>query len=153
MTVPPAPEGLTGNHFPVHWPVLTRWADNDMFGHLNNAVYYQLFDTAINGWIQAGTGVDPVTMPELGVVAESGCRYLAEVGFPERLSVGLAVTRLGNSSVTYRLGVFRTDDDGRPPTGEPAAVGHWVHVYVDRDSRRPTPIPAVIRALLATACV
>ena len=148
MSVPPAPDGLTSRDFPVHWPVLTRWADNDMFGHLNNAVYYQLFDTAINGWIQAEAGVDPLTMPELGVVAESACRYLAELGFPDQLSVGLAVTRLGRSSVTYRLGVFRVGVDPQPV----AAVGHWVHVYVDRDSRRPTPIPAVIRALLATAC-
>ena len=151
MTVPPAPEGLTGNHFPVHWPVLTRWADNDMFGHLNNAVYYQLFDTAINGWIAAGTGVDPVTMPEVGVVAESGCRYLAELGFPDRLTVGLAVTRLGRSSVTYRLAVFR--DAGADPAAAPpvAALGHWVHVYVDRTDRRPVPIPSAIRVLLETA--
>ena len=160
MTVPPAPEGLTGRDFevqdfPVHWPVSTRWADNDMFGHLNNAVYYQLFDTAINGWIAAGAGVDPITMPELGVVAESGCRYLAELGFPDPLMVGLAVTRLGRSSVTYRLGVFRAgQDDHEDTAADPplAAVGHWVHVYVDRDSRRPVPIPAPIRALLATAC-
>ncbi|MCV7382981.1 acyl-CoA thioesterase [Mycolicibacter longobardus] len=151
--VPPAPEGLTSHDFPVHWPVLTRWADNDMFGHLNNAVYYQLFDTAINGWIAANVrDLDPVAMPELGVVAESGCRFLGELGFPDRLAVGLAVTRLGRSSVTYRLAVFRAPDD----SGELAplaALGHWVHVYVDRTSRRPVPIPAGIRALLATAQV
>jgi acyl-CoA thioester hydrolase len=102
---PPGPDGLTSSDFPVLWPVLTRWADNDMFGHLNNAVYYQLFDTAINAWINTSTGLDPITMPVLGIVAESGCRYFAELGFPESLAVGLAVTRLGNSSVTYRLGV------------------------------------------------
>lgn len=148
--VPPAPENLTGRDFPVHWPVLTRWADNDMFGHLNNAVYYQLFDTAINGWIAEHTGVDPVAMPELGVVAESGCRFLGELGFPDRLSVGLAVTRLGRSSVTYRLAVVKTGaEDGAPI----AALGHWVHVYVDRVTRRPVPIPESIRALLATAQV
>lgn len=150
--VPPAPEGLTSRDFPVHWPVLTRWADNDMFGHLNNAVYYQLFDTAINGWIAANVAdLDPVAMPELGVVAESGCRFLSELGFPDRLAVGLAVTRLGRSSVTYRLAVFRVDDDAG--AGPLAALGHWVHVYVDRVSRRPVPIPDGIRALLATAQV
>ncbi|AEF34117.1 MULTISPECIES: acyl-CoA thioesterase [Mycobacteriaceae] len=150
--VPPAPEGLTSRDFPVHWPVLTRWADNDMFGHLNNAVYYQFFDTAINGWIAANVAdLDPVAMPELGVVAESGCRFLSELGFPDRLAVGLAVTRLGRSSVTYRLAVFRVDDDAGP--GPLAALGHWVHVYVDRVSRRPVPIPDGIRALLATAQV
>lgn len=148
--VPPAPEGLTSHDFPVHWPVLTRWADNDMFGHLNNAVYYQLFDTAINGWIAAGVpGIDPVAMPELGVVAESGCRFLGELAFPDRLAVGLAVTRLGRSSVTYRLALFRdvADTEAAPL----AALGHWVHVYVDRTTRRPVPIPDGIRTLLATA--
>jgi acyl-CoA thioester hydrolase len=149
-SVPPTPDGLTSRDFPVHWPVPTRWADNDMFGHLNNAVYYQLFDTAINGWIQAGVTLDPVTTSAQGIVAESGCRYFSELHFPERLVVGVAVTRLGNSSVTYRLGVFRADDD------EPqviAAVGHWVHVYIDKSTRRPIPIPDDIRALLSTAGV
>lgn len=141
---------LTSSDFPVHWPVLTRWADNDMFGHLNNAVYYQLFDTAINAWLETGTGHDPLTAPWLGVVAESGCRYFAELRFPDPLVVGLAVTRLGTSSVTYRLAVFA------PPDGEAkdvAAVGDWVHVYVDRDTRRPVPIPDELRALLETAVI
>ncbi|WP_046320408.1 thioesterase family protein [Mycobacterium sp. UM_Kg1] len=154
--VPPAPEGLTSQDFPVHWPVLTRWADNDMFGHLNNAVYYQLFDTAINGWIAAHVDIDPVAAPQLGVVAESGCRFLGELAFPDRLAVGLAVTRLGRSSVTYRLAVFRAPDDRGAQTaaGAPlAALGHWVHVYVDRTTRRPVPIPDGIRALLTTAQV
>jgi acyl-CoA thioester hydrolase len=150
-SVPPAPDGLTSRDFPVHWPVLTRWADNDMFGHLNNAVYYQLFDTAINGWIQTNVTLDPVTTSAQGIVAESGCRYFSELHFPESLAVGVAVTRLGNSSVTYRLGVFRASDGDEPQTV--AAVGHWVHVYVDKDTRRPTPIPDEIRALLSTACV
>ncbi|BDB39966.1 MULTISPECIES: acyl-CoA thioesterase [Mycobacterium] len=147
--VPPSPDDLTSADFPVQWPVLTRWADNDMFGHLNNAVYYQLFDTAINAWIATRAGVDPLTIPELGIVAESGCRYFAELGFPDRLMVGLAVTRLGRSSVTYRLGVFKADAAAQPI----AALGHWVHVYVDRASRRPVPIPDRIRSLLTTACV
>ncbi|WP_326548807.1 thioesterase family protein [Mycolicibacterium sp. ND9-15] len=132
--------------FPVHWPVTTRWADNDMFGHLNNAVYYALFDTAINGWINTSIKVDPLTVPWLGVVAESGCRYLAELRFPEPLSVGLAVTRLGTSSVTYQLGLWAQD-------GPVAAVGHWVHVYVARAGRRPVPIPEPIRGLLEMARV
>ncbi|MGH3542429.1 MAG: acyl-CoA thioesterase [Mycobacterium sp.] len=145
---PPAPDGLASRDFPVLWPVLTRWADNDMFGHLNNAVYYQLFDTAINGWINTNVAVDPVTMPSVGIVAESGCRYFSELHFPERLIVGLAVTRLGRSSVTYRLGMFRDDDKDQTI----AALGHWVHVYVDRSSRKPQPIPEAIRSLLSTAC-
>ena len=153
-SVPPTPDGLTSRDFPVPWPVLTRWADNDMFGHLNNAVYYQLFDTAINGWIQAGVTLDPVTTSAQGIVAESGCRYFSELHFPQRLVVGLAVTRLGNSSVTYRLGVFRGDDESAADGPQVlAAVGHWVHVYIDKVTRRPTPIPDDIRALLSTACV
>lgn len=150
--VPPAPDGLTSNDFPVLWPVGTRWADNDMFGHLNNAVYYQLFDTAINAWINTSTGLDPITTPALGIVAESGCRYFSELQFPQDLAVGLAVTRLGRSSVTYRLGVFRTtpaENKAQPVT----ALGHWVHVYVDRVTRKSVPIPDAVRALLATATV
>jgi acyl-CoA thioester hydrolase len=143
---------LTSRDFPVHWPVLTRWTDNDMFGHLNNAVYYELFDTAINAWLNTSTGLDPLTAPWLGVVAESGCRFFSELQFPDPLVVGLAVTRLGTSSVTYRLAVF-------PPPESPndaeavAAVGHWVHVYVDRATRRPVPVPSAIRDLLETAVV
>src|SRR5690348_211973 len=105
--VPPAPDGLTSKDFPVLWRVGTRWADHAMVGPLNNAVYYQLFDTAINAWINTSTGLDPITTPALGIVAESGCRYFSELQFPQNLVVGLAVTRLGRSSVTYRLGVFR----------------------------------------------
>lgn len=153
--IPPAPEQLTSGDFPVLWPVDTRWADNDMFGHLNNAVYYQLFDTAINAWITIGTGIDPTTMPALGVVAESGCRYFSELQFPQRLEVGLAVTRLGRSSVTYRLGMFGAkagSKEGRAPRPV-TALGHWVHVYVDRASRKPVGIPDPIRSLLVTACV
>ncbi|OBG92156.1 4-hydroxybenzoyl-CoA thioesterase [Mycobacterium sp. E3251] len=149
--IPPAPDGLTSDDFPVLWPVGTRWADNDMFGHLNNAVYYQLFDTAINAWINTSTGLDPLTTPALGIVAESGCRYYSELHFPEDLAVGLAVTRLGRSSVTYRLGVFRAAQaqQAQPIT----ALGHWVHVYVDRFSRKPIEIPAPVRSLLSSASV
>jgi acyl-CoA thioester hydrolase len=154
--VPPHSDGLTSRDFPVHWPVLTRWADNDMFRHLNNAVYYQLFDTAINGWIGTNVTLDPVTTSAQGIVAESGCRYFSELHFPQRLVVGVAVTRLGNSSVTYRLGVFRDPQDPGVDAIEPqavAAIGHWVHVYIDKTTRRPTPIPDDIRELLSTARV
>ncbi|MGB5112288.1 MAG: thioesterase family protein [Mycobacterium sp.] len=136
---------LSTADFGVHWPVQTRWTDNDMFGHLNNAVYYELFDTAINAWIGTRAGVDAATAPCLGMVAESSCRYFAELKFPSDLVVGLAVTRLGNSSVTYRTGLWAKDD------ARLAAAGSWVHVYVDRESRRPVPIPAEIRTLLQTA--
>lgn len=151
-SVPPAPDSLTSADFPVLWPVGTRWADNDMFGHLNNAVYYQLFDTAINAWINTTTGLDPISTPALGIVAESGCRYFSELHFPESLAIGVAVTRLGHSSVTYRLGVFRAEQGRHEKEVQPStALGHWVHVYVDRTSRKPVPIPDPIRELLSTA--
>ena len=157
-SVPPDSDEFTSRDFPVLWPVLTRWADNDMFGHLNNAVYYQLFDTAINGWINTNVpAVDPVTTPAQGIVAESSCRYFSELHFPQRLVVGLAVARLGRSSVTYRLGIFRAAEEAAAAeeAGEQkiAALGHWVHVYIDRTSRRPVPIPDAIRSLLSTATV
>src|SRR5258705_6317479 len=146
--VPPHSDGLTSSDFPVLWPVGTRWADNDMFGHLNNAVYYQLFDTAIDAWINTSTGVDPITTPSLGIVAESGCRYFSELHFPQSLVVGLAVTRLGRSSVTYRLGVFRAAHGG-PETKKAQTItapGHSVHVYVDPTSRQPVPNSHAIRS-------
>jgi len=134
--------------FPVIRPMPTRWADNDANGHLNNAVYYQLFDTAINGWLGDTLSSDPTRLPAMAVVAESGCRYLGEVGFPQPLLVGLGVARLGRSSVTYRLALFANEEGATP-----AALGHWVHVYLDRVSRRPTPISAPLRSVLAAAMV
>ena len=134
-----AERALTRGDFPVRTPVTTRWADNDMFGHLNNAVYYELFDTAINGWLVASTGTDPVTAPAIGVVAESRCVFFGEVGFPQQLTVGLRVARLGRTAVTYELAVFAEP-------GEPiAAYGTWTHVYVDRVTRQPTPPPEELR--------
>lgn len=136
--------------FPVHLPADTRWADNDMFGHLNNAVYFELFDTAINRWIAEATGTGPLEQPARGVVAESSCRFLSEVGFPSSVVVGLGIERLGSKSVTYSLGLFRqTTPSG---TGEAdavlAALGRWVHVYVDPVNRQTVPIPPAIRAAL-----
>ena len=142
MSDEPDPRQLRANDFPILLPMTTRWSDNDVFGHLNNAVYYELFDSAINRWMGEATSTDPGELPAMGVVAESGCRYLGEVRYPQDVRVGLAVARLGTSSVTYRLGLFAADDD------TPAAVGRWVHVYVDRDSRRPVPLPDAVRSAL-----
>ncbi len=125
--------------------VSTRWADNDMYGHLNNAVYYELFDSAINSWLIEGAGLDVMAIPELGVVAESGCRFYREVEYPQALDVAVRVERIGRSSITYRLGLFGAGVD------EVAAVGHWVHVYIDRDSRSSVPIPPVVRTLMEAA--
>ena len=146
----PTGRSLRGGDFPVHWPVLTRWTDNDMLGHRNNAVYYELFDTAINAWINTSRRIDPLAVPWLGVVAESGCRYLSELRFPDPLVV--AVTRLGRTSDTYRLGICPTADQQSDAAVQPvAAVGHWIHVDVDRNTRKPVPILLAIGALLDTA--
>lgn len=138
--------------FPVHLPTDTRWADNDMFGHLNNAVYFELFDTAINRWIAEATGTGPLEQPARGVVAESSCRFLSEVGFPSSVVVGLGIERLGSKSVTYSLGLFRQTMPSELGEGDAdavlAALGRWVHVYVDPVSRQTVPIPSAIRAAL-----
>ncbi len=114
----------------------TRWADNDAYGHVNNTVYYEWFDTVVNAWlIDAGlldiTGGDPI-----GLVVETGCRYARPLAYPSPVDVGLAVGQIGKSSVRYRLGVFSKNEN------EAAAEGHFIHVYVGRESRRPAALPA-----------
>ncbi|MFN8096850.1 MAG: thioesterase family protein [Dermatophilaceae bacterium] len=134
--------------FPVTWPVQTRWTDNDMFGHLNNAIYYALWDSAINAWIARDAGGDPMTDPAIPLVAESGCRYLGELAYPADLVVGIGVDRVGTSAVTFRLALYAA---GARPDDPVAAAGRWVHVYVDRETRRPCAIPPEARAIYAAA--
>ncbi|MCP1198961.1 thioesterase family protein [Notoacmeibacter sp. MSK16QG-6] len=123
----------------------TRWSDNDVYGHMNNVVHYALFDTAVNGWLIDEKVLDPLHGKNVGLVVETGCRYFAELAFPDAVTAGIRVARLGTSSVRYEVGLFRSDAE------EPAAEGHFVHVYVDRLTRRPTPLSDEIRALLQTA--
>ena len=141
MNDKPDERDLRPDDFPVLLSMTTRWSDNDVYGHLNNAVYYELFDSAINRWVGEATGLDPAGLPAMGVVAESGCRFLGEVRYPQDVRIGLAVARVGTSSVTYRLALFASQE-------APAAVGRWVHVYVDHDSRRPVPLPEALRSAL-----
>jgi acyl-CoA thioester hydrolase len=148
-----AARALTLDDFPVHRPVTTRWSDNDMYGHLNNAVYYELFDSAINGWQAEHVTVDPMTDATQGVVAESSCAFYAEVAFPAPLVVGVRVVRLGRSSVTYELGLFVDPERSVSPDPAIKALGRWVHVEIDATTRRPTPIPDHLRALMETAVV
>lgn len=128
--------------------VTTRWSDNDMYGHLNNAVYYELFDTAINSWLaqHASDGFERSVV--IGVVAESACRFHADLSFPGVVTVGFRISRLGRSSVTYELGCFEGVDPAADAMA--SASGRWVHVYVGRDSKRPTPVPAPLRAVMAS---
>ncbi len=124
----------------------TRWADDDAYGHLNNARYYELFDTAVNAHLFEATGTNVRLLPAIGVVAETSCRYFREIGFPAPIDMGLAVERLGTSSVIYRIGLFQGDSDLA------AAEGRFVHVYVDNadgPGNRPVrPVPDEIRAVV-----
>src|SRR6476469_7720528 len=126
--------------------VTTRWADDDVYGHMNNAVYYELFDTAVNAHLIEATGVDIRALPAVGVVAETSCRYFREIGFPRPVDTGLVVERVGRSSVVYRIGLFQGDGD------EAAAEGRFVHVYVDNTSgpgrRDVRPLPDEIRSVV-----
>ena len=129
----------------VAWrTVTTRWRDDDAYGHLNNATYYELFDTAVNAHLYEATGVDVRALPQIGVVAETGCQYYAELGFPAPIEMGLVCDKVGTSSAVYRIGLFQGPGD------EAAAEGRFVHVYVDNtDPARPvTPMPDVIRAAI-----
>ena len=135
------------SEFPVLRSITTRWMDNDHYGHVNNVVYYSYFDTAVNGYLIEASGTDIRELPAIGIVAETSCRFLRELSFPETVHAGLALERLGNSSVVYRIGLFRDEDQ------EPAALGRFVHVYVDRETRRPVRIPDNVRAAMAPLVV
>ncbi len=130
------------DQFKVLRPIPTRWMDNDHYGHVNNVAYYSFFDTAVNGFLLDATGTDIRDLPAIGVVAESGCTFLGGASFPDTIHAGLEVERLGTTSVVYRIALFRNDEDTA------CAVGRFVHVYVDRETRRPVPIPEIIRAAL-----
>ena len=120
----------------------TRWADNDIYGHVNNAAYYGFFDTAVNCFLIEEAGLDIHAGGVIGLVVETGCSYFAPLAYPETVEAGVCAARLGNSSVTYEIGLFRQGE------ADPAAQGHFVHVYVDRETRRPVALPAEMRTAL-----
>jgi len=134
---------LTRGDFRVFRAIPTRWHDNDAYGHVNNVVYYGWFDTAVNAWLIEGGFLDLAGSETVGLVVETGCTYFESVAFPETVEAGIVVERLGNSSVTYRIGIFR---QGRE---QAAAQGRFTHVYVERASQKPVPIPAPLRSALA----
>ena len=123
--------------------ITTRWADNDSYGHVNNTVYYEWFDSAVNQWLVEQSLLDLAASGPIAMAAETGCRFIESLAFPGEVDVGIAVERLGSSSVTYRIGVFAAGE------GRAAAQGHFTHVCVDRESRRPVPLPAAWRTALA----
>ncbi len=133
---------LPRDAFALFRSIPTRWADNDVYGHVNNVVYYAWFDTAVNGWLIERGFLDIAGSAVVGLVVETTCSYFESVAFPETVEVGLGVERLGTSSVTYRIGIFREGG------GQAAAQGRFTHVYVDRATQRPVPIPADLRAAL-----
>jgi acyl-CoA thioester hydrolase len=120
----------------------TRWQDNDTYGHVNNVVYYSYFDTAVNQHLIVEGGLDIAASPVVGLVVETMCRFRKPLTFPDMVEAGLRVTKIGTSSVRYEIGLFRQGDD------EPTATGHFVHVWVDRATQRPVPVPSTIRAAL-----
>ena len=139
MSRTPPPTREEFRHFLT---VPTRWMDNDAYGHVNNVVYYSYFDTVVNQFLISRSVLDVEHGPTIGLVVETGCRFFKPVSFPDTLQAGLRVEHLGTSSVRYVIGIFREDDD------DAAAQGHFVHVYVDRATRRPVPLPDALRAVL-----
>lgn len=121
----------------------TRWIDNDQYGHVNNVVYYSYFDTAVNQFLIEQGVLDIHNDQLVGYVVDSACAYFSQLSFPDLLHVGLRVSKLGNSSVRYEIGIYRNDDP------VPAAAGHFVHVYVDRSTNKPVTIPDNVRAVLS----
>jgi acyl-CoA thioester hydrolase len=122
--------------------IATRWMDNDVYGHINNVVYYSYFDTAVNGYLINAGVLDIHAGPVIGLVVETQCRYFAPLAFPQQIEAGLRVANLGRSSVRYEVGLFARGE------AMSAAHGHFVHVYVDRATRRPVELPATLRQAL-----
>jgi acyl-CoA thioester hydrolase len=121
-------------------PIQTRWSDNDAYGHVNNVVYYSWFDTVVNEYLIAAGALDIQASPVVGLVVETQCNYFSELAFPQRVDAGLRVAHAGTSSVRYELALFGALSDSA------SAQGHFIHVYVDRASRRPAPLPPALRA-------
>jgi len=133
--------------YPHFLSIPTRWMDNDAYGHVNNVVYLSYFDTLVNEHLIRAGGLDIHHGPAIGLVAETSCRFHKPLSFPDVIDAGLRVARLGNASVRYEIALFREHEE------EAAASGHFVHVWVNRADRRPTPVPARVRAALAALVV
>ncbi len=130
--------------FPQFVSISTRWMDNDVYGHVNNVVYYSYFDTAVNQFLIERGVLDIHKGEVVGFVVDSGCSYFSSISFPDMIHAGIRVAKLGNSSVRYEIALFRNDD------ALPCAAGHFVHVYVERASNCPVTIPADVRSVLET---
>lgn len=142
MTGRTSPSRPTRADYKVFRTIGTRWMDNDPYGHMNNVVHYALFDTAVNGWLIEQGLLDIHHGKQIGLVVETGCRYFAEMAFPDVVTAGIRVGRLGSSSVRYEVGLFRNEDELA------AAEGFFIHVYVDRQTRRPQALDDAMRKAL-----
>jgi acyl-CoA thioester hydrolase len=136
----PAAEARTA--YPHFLSIPTRWMDNDVYRHVNNVVYYSYFDTAVNHYLISEGVLDIETSPVIGLVVETACQYFSPIAFPDIVEAGLRVAKLGNSSVRYEVGIFRNG------AATASAQGHFVHVYVDRTTGRPTALPQALRTAL-----
>ena len=130
------------DQYRVFRTITTRWMDNDVYGHLNNVVHYSLFDTAVSGWLLEQGLIHPHEGDQIGLVVETGCRYFAEISFPDVVTAAIRIGKLGTSSVRYEIGLFRNDEQ------DASAEGFFVHVYVDRATRRPKPLNERLRTTL-----
>ncbi|WP_180055178.1 MULTISPECIES: thioesterase family protein [unclassified Acinetobacter] len=136
------PETKRRQNYRFLFPIQTRWADNDMYGHVNNVTYYSYFDTAANALLIQHAGFDLQNTPIIGLVVDSACSFLQELSYPEIIEVGVAIEKIGNSSLRYDLAIFKQGQN------EAAAQGHFVHVFVDRQTRKSTSIPDDMRDAL-----
>jgi len=139
----PKPAPLTRADFPHFLEISTRWMDNDVYGHINNVVYYSFFDTVVNRYLIDNGALDFKAGKVVGLVVETSCSYFKPIAYPDRVTAAVSVAHLGNSSVRYRVAVFRNDDK------EAAAQGHFTHVYVERATNKPVPLPDVLKTALA----
>ena len=137
------PTIFSRDQFNFFLPIQTRWADNDLYGHVNNVTYYSYFDTAANSLLIQKAGFDIHQSPLIGLVVDSACSFFQELSFPETIEVGVAIQRIGHSSLSYCLSIFKQGQC------QASAQGHFVHVFVDRHSRKSMPIPAAMRTALA----
>jgi acyl-CoA thioester hydrolase len=142
LTTQQSEQSQKRSDYPHITMVPTRWADNDLYGHVNNVTYYAYFDTVVNKYLIEHGGLDIFAAPVIGVAVETMCRFKESVAYPETIELGLRVAKLGNSSVRYELAVFRMGGQ------DAIASGHFVHVFVDRASNKSVPIPLAIRAAL-----
>ena len=146
--MPERPQPEPRDHYRAFRPITTRWMDNDQYGHVNNVVYYSWFDTAVNAHLIERGVLDPAGGGVIGLVIETQCQYFAPLAFPQAVEAGIRVAHIGGSSVRYEVGLFA---QGAPLT---AAKGHFIHVYVDRATRRPVPLPPALKTVLESlACL